>query len=211
MMKSFRLFCLAAVAMALLTIPAMAGPLGKTIKGGISYAKITHDLSDFDYEMGIVVGLAMSYDLAPGFSLQPELLYVQQGAKNEYEEMNEMGELIGSGDYIMDLDYIQIPVLAKVDLPVAGSVLPSIIAGPAIAFKINAEGTYEGSTGDVSADLEDVNSTNLSLIVGLGLKLGAGPAGVNVEARYNYGLSKIYDGPIDIQNRSIQGLVGFSF
>jgi len=153
----------------------------------------------------------MSYDLAPGFSLQPELLYVQQGAKNEYEEMNEMGELIGSGDYIMDLDYIQIPVLAKVDLPVAGSVLPSIIAGPAIAFKINAEGTYEGSTGDVSADLEDVNSTNLSLIVGLGLKLGAGPAGVNVEVRYNYGLSKIYDGPIDIQNRSIQGLVGFSF
>ena len=211
-MKTLRLFCLATLITALLTAPAFAGPLGKTIKGGISYATIEHDFLDFDHDLGFVLGLAMNYGLTPGLALQPEILYVQMGAADVATATDEMGQVIGTLDVTTNLDYIQIPVLLKVDVPLSGSILPTLLLGPAVAFNINADNHLEGMGIDESGDLEDISSTDVSLILGLGMKLGAGPAGVNLELRYNHGLKNIYDDAlVDIHNRSIQAMVGYSF
>ena len=86
------------------------------------------------------------------------------------------------------------------------------LAATNIAFNINAESSFEGMGNSVSGELEGVSSTDVSLIVGLGMKLGAGPAGVNLEVRYNHGLKNIYDDAlVDIHNRNFQAMVGYSF
>ncbi len=214
-MKMFRLICVVVIAAGLLAAPALAGPLGKTIKGGVSYAKVTNDqFDDSDREMGFAVGMAFSYDLVPGISLNPEVLYVQQGGKYEFTMIDEYGMPAGNAEMVWDLDYIQIPVLARVSLPVVGSVLPTLIAGPALSYNVKKEYTTEGSAGSVTEELDYIKDTDLSLIFGLGMKLGAGPAGVNLELRYNHGLTDLndsVDGTAKIQNRSLQALVGVSF
>lgn len=216
-MIRIRVFCLLAVVMMLAISPASAGPLGKTIKAGISYAQITNDnadIGDSDHELGFAAGIGISYDLVPGITLAPELLYVQQGGKYGITITDEGGNITGSGDLIWDLDYLQVPVLARISLPVVGSMLPTVIAGPAFAFNVASDYTIDAPGGEETGELDDVASTDLSLIVGLGLKFGAGPAGVNVDVRYNYGLSDLNDaegGTNEIKNRGLQVLAGISF
>jgi hypothetical protein len=213
-MKMLKIICFVTVAAGLLAAPVLAGPLGKTVKGGISYAKVTNDVGgDSDSEMGYVLGLAMTYDLIPGLSLQPELLYVQQGGKYDIALVDEGGMPVGNGELIWDLDYIQVPVLARISLPLLGTAIPTIIAGPALAFNLSSDYTQKMSGEEVSGNIDDISSTDLSLIIGAGMKLGAGPAGAILEVRYNHGLTNLNDsdGPAEIKNRSIQAMAGFSF
>ncbi|MBD3220555.1 outer membrane beta-barrel protein [bacterium] len=214
-MNRNRVFCIVAVVLMLMASTTLAGPLGKTIKAGISYAQVTNDgdAGDSDHTLGLAAGVALSYDLVPGLSLQPEVLYVQQGGKYDVNVVDG-GMVVGSGELTWDLDYIQVPVLAKIQLPVVGSLLPTIIAGPAFAFNVTSDYTVEGDGAEDSGEIEDLKSTDLSLIFGLAMKVGAGPAGVMVEARYNHGLTDLNDaegGTAKINNRSFQVLAGFSF
>lgn len=214
-MSRTRVFCLVALVSLLVAAPLTAGPLGKTIKAGISYAKVTNDgpAGDSDSALGLAAGVGLSYDLIPGLALQPEVLYVQQGGKYDINVVDG-GMVVGNGELTWDLDYIQVPVLARVSLPVIGSALPTVLAGPAFAFNVKSDYTVEAEGAKDSGEVEDLKSTDLSLILGVGMKFGAGPAGVNVELRYNMGLTDLNDaedGTAKIKNRSLQVLAGFSF
>jgi len=210
-----RAFCIVLLLVALVAAQATAGSLGKGIKAGISYAKITNDFAgDSDYDLGVAAGISLSYDLVPGLTIQPELLYVQQGGKYDTTIFDAGGGILGTGEFVWNLNYIQLPVLARLNLPVVGALLPTIIAGPALSFKASSSFSMEqdGTTLE-SGDIEDVKSTDLSLIVGLGFKVGAGPAGVTVDARYNLGSTNLNDAGTDttIKNRGFQVLAGFQF
>ncbi|MEZ4386921.1 MAG: porin family protein [Candidatus Krumholzibacteriia bacterium] len=210
-----RAFFITVLVLALVVGQASAGTLGKGIKAGISYAKVTNDFAgDSDYDLGVAAGISLSYTLVPGLTLQPELLYVQQGGKYDTTIVDGGGNVLGTGDFIWDLNYIQLPVLARLNLPVVGTLLPTIIAGPALSFMASSGYSMEQNGNTLgSGDLEDVKSTDLSLIVGLGFKVGAGPAGVTVDARYNIGSTNLNDAGTDvtIKNRGFQVLAGFQF
>ncbi|MFO7652739.1 MAG: porin family protein [Candidatus Krumholzibacteriia bacterium] len=207
-------FCSVVVVVMLVAAQATAGPLGKGIKAGITYTQVTNDiLGDSDHTMGFAAGFTLNYQLAPGIAVQPEVLYVQQGGKYDVL-IADQGVPIGRAELTWDLDYVQVPVLARVSLPVIGSFLPSIVVGPALAFKVSSE--FSRESGDVeleTGELEDIGSTDLSLIAGVAFKIGAGPAGVTVDARYNLGLSNVYDGDgtAEIKNRGFQVLAGIAF
>jgi hypothetical protein len=209
-----RTLCIISLILVLLAGQALAGPLGKGIKAGISYSKVTNDnVGDSDHKMGVAAGISISYDLLPGITLQPELLYVQQGGRWDINILDG-GSIVGNGELTWQLNYLQVPVLARVNLPVVGAFLPTLIAGPALSIKTAS--TYEteqdGSLVS-SGDLDDIKSTDLSLILGLGFKVGAGPAGFVVDARYNLGSSNLNDTDADvtINNRGFQVLAGFQF
>lgn len=204
----------ATLVLALLVGPAVAGPLGKGLKAGISYSKITNDSTgDSDHKLGFAAGLSVSYDLLPGLTLQPELLYVQQGGRWDVNVV-EGGTIVSNADLTWKLNYVQVPVLARVNLPLLGAFLPTLIGGPALSFK--AASTFDLEDGDsliASGDVDDLASTDLSLIVGLGFKVGAGPAGFVVDARYNLGSTNLNDtdSEVTINNRGFQVLAGFQF
>lgn len=209
-----RPLCIIALILVLLAGQALAGPLGKGIKAGISYSKVTNDnVGDSDHKMGVAAGISISYNLLPGLSLQPELLYVQQGGRWDINILDG-GSIVGNGELTWKLNYLQVPVLARVNLPVVGAFLPTLIAGPALSIKTAS--TYETEQGGSlvsSGDLDDIKSTDLSLIVGVGFKVGAGPAGIVVDARYNLGSTNLNDTDADvtINNRGFQVLAGFQF
>ncbi|MBF6607250.1 MAG: PorT family protein [Flavobacterium sp.] len=107
-------------------------------------------------------------------------------------------ELLYSNEGAKDasLDYLRIPVMAKYYV-IEGF---SLQAGPQVGFKIG---------GDEAID-EISKSIDFGIAAGAGYEL---PMGLFFDARYNIGMSNIYDGPGegDIKNVAIQFGVGYRF
>ncbi|MBC7364539.1 MAG: PorT family protein, partial [Candidatus Aminicenantes bacterium] len=100
------------------TTPSRAG-VKFGVKGGITLANIkavpdTFEGYKWENKMGLVGGVFAEVGLAKGFSLQPEVLYIQKGAKISVSE----GEITGTVKF--NVDYIEIPVLLKYNLISSG-------------------------------------------------------------------------------------------
>jgi len=98
------------------------------LKAGLNVATIIpdndEDLADRGAKLGFTGGVFAEVPVASGFSLQPEVLYTQKGVSRD-----EPNESIG-------VDYLEIPVLAKVALPVSEFLDLDVYAGPALAVKL---------------------------------------------------------------------------
>ena len=93
-------------------------------------------------------------------------------------------EEINSQDLESNFSYINIPIIVKL-YTVAGI---NIQAGPQFGFVTNGEAPVSPTS---VADVKDrMKSSDFTLALGLGWDL---PFGLTLDARYNMGLSKIYD------------------
>jgi hypothetical protein len=207
-------FALALVAGAA-QLPAQDITIG--IKGGIIITDLAvddpTDPSDLDTRTSFAVGPFLELGISDVFSIQPEVLYTQKGAKDTEDGV----------DLTIKLNYIEVPVLLKARLSPAGSaVRPSVYAGPVVAFESKCE--VEGSDGGVSVTLDCVDEDGLGLetkSVDFGVALGAGisiPAGSVIvvgDARYTLGLSDINDTAgleeVEIKNRTWSVFLGVGF
>lgn len=161
---------------------------------------------EVDSRLGPLFGGFVSFDLSPSFSIQPELLYTRRGADLPIEDIT------GS----IKLDYIQIPLLARVRFP-GSSVTPFLQAGPALAFKSSCKvGASAGGVSetvdctDDDLDFVGLKSTSLSGIVGAGLDVGNFQVGL----RYDHGFTNIIRdaGPGEkAANRAFSITVGYGF
>jgi outer membrane protein with beta-barrel domain len=131
---------------------------------------------------GFDAGIYTKLPVDKGFSFQVELLYSLKGAKYTYNNFVQ-----GHGEYRYNLGYIQVPVLAVVN------VTPwfNIHAGGYAAYMTNA------NVKDVRADGTIVGATDLNTGDFMPWDFGlVGGVGFDVEnftfgARYNYGLTHI--------------------
>lgn len=117
---------------------------------------------------------------AAKIGVQPEVIFSQQGSKVE----------IDSKKFESNFSYVNIPIMLKL-YTVAGI---NIQAGPQFGFVTNAETPVQDQLNPGSYRVEDVKdkmkSSDFTLGLGLGWDL---PFGLTLDARYNLGLSKIYD------------------
>jgi hypothetical protein len=115
---------------------------------------------------------------AAKIGIQPEVIFSQQGSKVE----------INSKNFESNFSYINIPIILKL-YTVAGI---NIQAGPQFGFVTNAEAPIEEQVGVYRVqDVKDrMKKSDFTLALGLGWDL---PFGLTLDARYNLGLSKIYD------------------
>lgn len=114
---------------------------------------------------------------AAKFGVQPEIIFSQQGSKVE----------IDSKDFESNFSYINIPIILKL-YTVAGI---NIQAGPQFGFVTNGEAPEELAGVTTVRDVKDrMKSSDFTVALGLGWDL---PFGLTLDARYNLGLSKIYD------------------
>lgn len=159
---------------------------------------------------GFYVGAVAEIKFNDKFSVQPELMYSAQGVKSEIsiQGFNFSGT--------QKLDYINIPILAKYYVYEG----LSVEAGPQFGFLVKAKGTGDGvSTSVVSGN----NSDNKDNFESFDFSIGAGLAydltnGFFVNARYNFGLTKVNKNRININshekdynNGVIQVGVGYKF
>ncbi len=179
------------------------------VKGGWAHPTLAGNDASGSSALNTVAGGGFAaLNLSPLFALQLEALYAPKGAQDNSTDIN--GKL--------KVGYIEVPLFAKLLLPAQRSqVKPTVFAGPYIGFKAscNIEGTSSNITASMSctdAGLP-IKSTDFGLSFGggVGFPLGTRVSGL-LEARYDLGLSKIFDSTpqADIKNRSLMVFAGVS-
>jgi len=168
------------------TVNAQDVKLG--VKLGVNVSSINGNQDNLDPDTGFVLGATAEVSLTEKFSIQTELLYSEQGAKSR-------------GNFIYDLNYITLPVMAKYYI-VKGF---SVEAGPQFSFLVKDE-LISDNNNSASANTNAENF-DFSANLGLGYKLDNG---IFFQTRYNLGLVAISETP-DVKNGVFQMTLGFQF
>jgi len=152
------------------------------IKGGLDLANLTDDASGVKSKLGFGIGALIRFNQSPQFSIQPEVLLIQKGAKEKEDDSD--GESI-------NFTYIEIPVLFKYQPPSESSYKPAFFAGPAFGLLLSAK------IGD--DDFKDqMKGTEFGLVFGAGVDIKTKKRGyISIDGRYTFGLSDILDSEYD--------------
>lgn len=214
-MRDLGVFLSAVLLLGLMVSQAEAG-VKFGVKGGFSLANIksvpeTFEGYSWETKTGLVGGVSLELGLLRGFSLQPEVLYVQKGTQFDFAE----GEI--SGRFQVHVDTIEIPLLLKYNFISGGPTVPSLYAGPFVGFISKAENVIK--VVGLPEEREDIKdnliSTEYGLAVGVGLVQSLGPVKISLDARYDLGLSNVIKeetgGPESVKTRAWLFMVGIVF
>lgn len=182
------------------------------VMGGVNLAKVSgDDVDGLDSRTGFMGGVFITFHLTNAFGIEPEALYSQRGAS-----MDD-----GSGvDATIKMDYIDIPVLLRFDIPVVGPIRPFFVAGPAFGIQTKCSIAAEGGGVSASVDCDqfdedpeaniDNKSFDLSGVFGAGLDFRLGSRTLMVGARYQHGFSDVVkDASAKSRTWSIVAGIGF--
>lgn len=170
------------------------------IKGGVNFATVVNGDEDFnspDSRTSFHVGVVGEFPIADIFSIQAEALYSGQGFKISD------GGLLSDQDTEYQLDYINVPVLAKFYLFKGFSVE----AGPQFSFKVNEEFDTEPTHDDGDTPVDEAKDFEFGVAGGVTFQTDMG---LFASARYNRGFTDIYE-DADLQNSVFQISLGYKF
>ena len=166
------------------------------VKGGINFTNMTmNSLIDTEYLTGFHIGVLAEIPFGDRFSLQPEILYSTYGSKGKMIMIGGPAQPI---EY--NLDYIQVPVLAKFYLIKN----LSLEIGPSFNFLVNDEEIFNSIT------IDDVGeSFEFSGILGISYKSNSGFFG---SFRYTNGFTNaLKGGSRDTKNYGFLIGIGYLF
>jgi hypothetical protein len=215
MKKTITIILSGVVALLLLIPNFSSAELRKGVKVGLNSATISgEDAEYFENLMGtswgsktgFCFGGFVTFSIFEMFAIQPEVLYTMKGAKMKRS-------LLGETLYVwLNLSYLEIPVLAKLNIPTQGNIKPSIFAGPALGIKLsgNVKAKYAGETE--KEDIEEMKSSDLGLVIGGGVDYMMENWILTLDLRYTLGLGTIsnYEDE-DVKNGVLSILFGISF
>ena len=152
------------------------------VKAGVNLANLKiENTSTPDSKVAMHLGLLAHLHFQPHWAVQPELMYSNQGAKED----------IGGTEYKVKLHYINLPVLLQY---MTGSGF-RIQTGPQLGILASAK----TKAGD-----NETNSSDAYHTFDIAWALGASyvtNSGIGIDARYNIGLANISDVGGSIKNR----------
>ena len=178
------------------------------------------ELSKMSSLTAFLFGAFVNIQINENFSIQPELLYIRKGAKQDLEVNTTLLGYVPanlSGSLKWKLDYIEIPLLLKVSIPTEGSLKPSFFAGPAISFAVSSNLGFELAGFSEDLDIGSfVKSTDFSVVFGGCLDIDLSPKNfIVLDARYELGLTDWTDEPlidiVTLKNGGIEFMAGVGF
>ena len=170
------------------------------VKGGVNFATISgEDFNDPESRTSFHVGALFEFPLAEIFSIQAEALYSGQGFESDVDGSWVGGE--GKVEY--QLDYINVPVLAKVYV-LEGL---SLEVGPQFSFKVNEEIDANANADEGDLNLNEAKDFEFGLAAGLSFETSMG---LFATGRYNLGLTEIFEDS-DAKNSVFQIGIGYKF
>ena len=190
---------LLAIACSIALVPA--GAWGQEItlglKGGLNISNLSVDAPDdpdfaFDSQTDFLFGAFAQFGIGSKFAIQPEVFYSQNGAKTKNDDPSIK----------LNLNYIRVPVLLVARLSSRESPMyPILYAGPQVAFETRCQVTGEDDGVSVSFDcdspeLDDAlrtKTTDFGLVFGGGFEILYSRLTVQLDARYNLGLTNLND------------------
>ena len=177
--------------------PAASAQATFGVRGGLNASSFVgvgaDDLEGFEPSsaLGLVVGAFAEVPLSGWVAVRPEVLYSQKG-------LAVSGDVLGAGllsaDGTLNLDYVEVPVLVRIGLPIGPALDAGLLVGPTFAFKVNesldvgVEGVpidLDGVIGLFSPGDEDAFES-FDAGLALGVEVGSGP--FYVDLRYTLGL-----------------------
>jgi outer membrane protein W len=196
---------------------ARAAELSGGVKLGLNLADLHgKDLQEADpflsARTGFSGGAFLEQQLSDVFAIQLEALYTQKGTKLKVTDGED------SVDLTLDLSYLEIPLLAKVYIPVQGKIRPNLFAGPALAVTLSAK--LRDNNSNESEDIKDgLDGTDFGAVFGGGVDFDLGQGALVLDARYTLGLSKIgkadpfdsTNAEADVKNGAFSASVGYKF
>lgn len=153
------------------------------IKAGVNLANLEiEDAANGDHRTGFHVGGLAHIHISRQFAIQPELVFSLQGRE----------QTIAGTEYRNNLSYINVPILAQYMIG-DGFRLQT---GPQLGILVSAE----NKVNDIESDVKDSYKTpDFSWSFGASYLT---KVGLGFDARYNLGISNIYDvGNTEVRNR----------
>lgn len=193
-----------------ITTTANAQLLQFGVKGGLNMTDFSGVDYDSDTRNGGHLGLSLTLNppLLP-LGVESGLYYTQKGARFMGTDP-ELGEI----EFTYKMDYLEVPVLAKLDILPAGPVRPHILAGPWIGFAVNAESELAIDNISATEDMSDfTRPVDMGLLFGVGSDLNIGIARLSLQLRYSLGLTPALEDEFDEgeKNRALYLTVGYGF
>lgn len=144
------------------------------VKGGVNLANVSGDVEDNKMKIGFHAGALVQIPVTQQFMVQPEAIFSTQGAKFD--------DGIDEGKF--NLTYVNIPLLARYQ-STSGFFAQT---GPQAGLLMSAK----AKVGDDEEDFKEFMKTlDFSWVFGLGYQT---PSGFGVDARFNLGLTNMWDG-----------------
>lgn len=165
-------------------------------KIGMNVASLTKS-DGADPRIGLAAGVEAEYQATDIFSISAGLIYSMQGNKYDYDVLGKK-----TVTKTNKLDLINIPILANVYV-VKGL---AVKLGIQPAFKVNDQIKTSVDEGSTTADVDKAESFDFSIPVGLSYEY----SNVVFDARYNFGVTKVWDGG-DPMNSVFQITLGYKF
>jgi hypothetical protein len=178
------------------------------ITGGANLATLTgRGFEKPSNRTGFAAGLVAVLPVAPSFAIQPELMFTMKGNSDSGGTTN--------------INYVELPVLARFEAPAFGRVKPFVYGGPGFAYRMSC--ALEGSEFSMTCDSAQTiwrraspgvyySRTDVDGIIGGGLAFVVGGRTMTVSVRYDVGFVKfLSDG--DMKNRvlSFMGTLEWPF
>ncbi len=168
---------------------------------------------DSEYKSGLVAGGFVTYSIRDKYAFTAKILFNQKGSK--YDD----------GDVRERLNYIEIPVLARVYFNREGTIRPNVFIGPSFGFLTGAQwkigdDDYENVTDikefDLNGDWDSYKDKYSVFDFGVSLGLGLSIKVANemyfiIDTRYTYGLSDFKKGDGNANNQNATVTAGLSF
>lgn len=185
------------------------------LKGGFALGKVKSIpevfLEGFPWKtrQSWIGGAFASFEFLKGVSLQPEILFLQKGARlidSEYDF-----------EARFNFNYLEMPVLLKIDLYLEGAAaVPSLFFGPFFGFINQASIVMIDPNSVEKEDIKtDVEKAEYGVTFGLAICQRWGPGFLSIDARYDLGLSNILKPGVEwmdsIKTRTLVFMIGYSY
>lgn len=182
------------------------------LKAGLNVSDINNGASgtDMKAKTGLYVGVTTTIPVSDEFSVQPELIYNQLGAKTN---LYDFGGIIGNVSTTTKLDYISLPVMLQYNFP-SNFYLE---LGSEFSYMVSAK---QGLSTSIISPSTDINMDYLNRL-NVGAGFGAGynlNKNIGISARYTLGLTglgkngNVTDYFLDsAKNNNLQVGVNFKF
>ncbi|ABQ05341.1 porin family protein [Flavobacterium johnsoniae] len=150
------------------------------VKGGFNMSNLYgsgDDVDDNNILYGFNAGVYATLPISDFVAIQPEVLFTTKGAKLEYSGLVD-------GDAKFKLNYIEVPLLVRVNITKNFNVHAGGYASYLVSSKVTGSGDIEFNE-DVNRD--DLNKFDAGIAAGVGVDFDP----ISIGVRYNYGLTTV--------------------
>jgi hypothetical protein len=203
--RVLRICCFALGLAGFFSVPSLAQGLGLGVKGGVNIATERFQGDDgspsVDPRIGGVAGVFATLRLLSWLDLQSEGLYSMKGARLDLEGVQSSAWL----------DYLEVPILARVSRQGGGARRYFVAAGPSVGVRLRARSRTRFANSTEYVDIGDeLERLDFGVAASGGVELGS----IVLDGRYTLGLTDIDKDKTDtvtVTNRTISFTVGFKF